>query len=125
MSLFILEEKNIPTFLKLLFITGLLAVSDFLKFDYGIYGVLTIILLYFTWQKKVSVLHFTLLTFLFYGVDYTHFNIEFHIQFFAILAPILLYFTPIQKYDFKINFWVKYGFYPVHLALLYGIFLLI
>ncbi len=118
-SLEIIENEKIKIYFKAVFISIMLYIAQILNFDYGIYWVLTIILFYFTWQKKITFLYFSILTILFYLVDYKNFDFQYHYQIFALFAVFLLYFTPIQKYDFKINFWIKYWFYPIHLALLY------
>lgn len=125
-SLSIIENNKLPSYLKVIAIFAIIFLSEYFHFDYGIYGILSVILLYFTWQKKImSVVFFALLTFLCYWIDYNTMDIYFHLQFYAILAPIILYFTPIQKYDFKINFYLKYWFYPGHLMILYLIYFFI
>lgn len=122
LCLWTLENKQFQWYLKILIIIGILWISEAFHFDYGMYGILTVILLYLSWQKKISVVYFSILTFLFYGITYNPFDIHFHLQFYAMLAPVILYFTPIQKYDFPLNFYFKYWFYPVHLLILYLIY---
>lgn len=121
-SLIILNEKKILYPYKVLFISLMLLISNYLSFDYWIYWILTIILIYLTWWKKISVLYFFILTFLFYCFEYTNLNIIFNIQIYAVFWLVLVYLTPIQKYDFKLNFYFKYWFYPIHLAILYMIY---
>lgn len=118
-SLEIIENQKIKIYLKIISIAIMLYIAQILNFDYWIYWILTIILFYFSWQKKITLLYFFILTILFYLVDYKNFDIVYHYQIYAVFAVVLLYFTPIQKYDFRINFWIKYWFYPAHLALLY------
>lgn len=137
LSLIIIDEKyekykNIKymsniifIFIKIILVSTLLYLSSYLKTDYDIFGILTIIILNIFWNKKVSVIYFSALTFLFYCIDYKSFNISFNIEMYAILAIILLYFTPILKYDFKINRTFKYLFYPVHFSLIYIVYLII
>lgn len=125
LSLLIIEEKNLKIYFKFFFISLLLFISNYFNFDYSIYWILTIILLYFTWDKKISIIYFFLLTILFYNIDFNNLKIVYNIQIYAIFALIILYLTPIRKYDFKLNFYFKYWFYPVHLSVLYLIHFLI
>lgn len=122
-AIFIIDYEKIKKVFKIIIIAILLAVAQYLNFDYWIYWILTIILIHLFWQQKKSIIFFTILTFLFYCIDYNTFTISYHIQLYAILSFFILYFTTIQKYDFKINFYFKYLFYPVHLAILYIIHL--
>lgn len=122
-SLMVFDQKKLHQWFQLLIVTGLLMMASYFRFDYGTYGVLTILLIDRFWQQKKSILFFAVLTFLYYCVDYTLLTFHFSIQMYAIFSFVLLYFTPIQQYDFKINRYVKYFFYPVHLALLYLIHL--
>lgn len=125
LSLLIIEEKNLKMYFKFFFISLLLFISNYLNFDYSIYWILTIILLYFTWEKKISILYFLFLTILFYNIDFNNLKAIYNIQIYAVFALIILYLTPIKKYDFKLNFYFKYWFYPVHLSILYLIHFLI
>lgn len=122
LSLWTIENKQIKWYFKIPVILAFLAISEIFHFDYGIYGILSIILFYFTWQKKLTLLYFFLLTFLFYDINYQNFTFHFHIQIWATLSIFILYFTPIQKYDFNMNYYIKYWFYPVHLMILYLIY---
>lgn len=119
LSLWTIENREIKWHFKIPIIVSFLAISEFFHFDYGMYGILTIILLYLTWQKKMTLFYFFVLTFLFYDVNYQNLTFHFHIQIWATLSIFILYFTPIQKYDFNMNYYIKYGFYPVHIMILY------
>lgn len=123
LSIFVIESDKIKNIPKILLIAFFLTFSYTFHFDYGIYGILTILLIHRFWQQKKSIVYFALLTFLFYCVDYNTLSFHYSYQLYAIFSFVILYFTPIQKYDFKLNYYVKYGFYPVHLALLYIIHL--
>ena len=122
LSLGTIENREIKRYFKISIIVSFLAISEFFHFDYGMYGILTIILLYLAWQKKMTLIYFFLLTFLFYDVNYQNLTLHFHIQIWATLSIFILYFTPIQKYDFNMNYYIKYWFYPVHLMILYIIY---
>lgn len=122
-SIGIIESEKVNKLAKIPIILVLLAISYRLNFDYNVYWILTIILLNQFWEQKKSVIYFFILTFLFYCVNFETHKIIFHPQIYSVFAIIILYFTPIRKYDFKINYYVKYLYYPVHLAVLYAIYL--
>lgn len=124
-SIFFIDQKDLNKFIRYLIIISLLLIAQFMNFDYGIYWILTIILIHLFWQQKKVIIFFSIITFLFYCIDLNTLTFRFSIQLYSILSFFLLYFTNIQKYDFKLNFYLKYGFYPIHLALLYLIKLLI
>jgi len=109
-----------------------------LHFDYGTYGVLTIFLLHIFWQQKWHTLtSFAILTGIFYYTDvpllwtyisqgdWTHLSNVFWLlprkveQWWSIFSIVLLYFLPLQKYDFRFPVWFRYGFYPGHMAILF------
>lgn len=119
-----IDSVKLKWYTKVWGVTWLLYLSYVFNFDYQMYGVLSIIVLYFGWQKKISILYFFILTILFYCINYREWIFHFSIQLYAVFSIMLLYLTPIQKYDFKINFYLKYWFYPIHLSILYIIFLL-
>jgi len=116
-SIYTIDENKIKLPFKIILISFLLYISQIFNFDYPIYWILTIILLHIFWEQKKSILAFSLLTILFYNIDYTNFSFVYSYQLYAILALVLIYFTPIQKYDFKLNFYFKYWFYPFLLKL--------
>lgn len=118
LTLVFYDIKNIPNYLKVIIIWFILWVWEYFNFEYWAYWILTILLIHIFWQQKKQIILFALLTFLFYFDK----NL---LQFFAILAFFVLHYTPIIKYDFKLNFYFKYLFYPVHFAILYLVFLLL
>lgn len=124
LSILVWEEQKIDRFLKVIMIAFLAIFASYFHFDYGAYGVLSVFGLHVFWQQKKSVLYFLWLTFLFYNIDYTLFKIEYHVQIFSAFAIGILYFTPLQQYDFRLNTWFKYLFYPVHFAVLLVIYYL-
>jgi hypothetical protein len=122
LSIWLYEEKKLDLILKILSIAFLIIFAQFAHFDYGAYGVLSVIVLHIFWEKYISIWIFALLTVLFYIIDYDTYQLTYHYQIFSALWVAILYLTPIIKYDFKINFYVKYLFYPVHFAILLLIF---
>jgi small-conductance mechanosensitive channel len=122
LSIWLLEEKKIDIFLRILGIGFLIIFAEFAHFDYGAYWVLSVLILHIFWERYKAIPVFALLTFLFYNLDYKAYEIVYHYQIFSVIWVAILYLTPIIKYDFKINFYVKYLFYPVHFALLLLIF---
>jgi len=115
-------------------------VSYGLNFDYGMYGVLVILLLHIFWQKPVaSLVSFSVITGILYYTNipllWTHImsgNIA-HIpnafwllsgkidQWWSIFALVILYLPILQKYDFRFPVWLRYGFYPGHMMILYSL----
>ena len=124
-AIFIWEAKNLFLYGKIIFIIFLLWFAEYFHFDYGAYGVGMVLLFHIFWQQKMTFIYFLIWTILFYHFDYRNFNFEYHYQIFAPISVIFLYFTSLQKYDFKLPFLVKYLFYPWHFALLIAIYLLI
>lgn len=124
-ALAIWDTKKLHLLLKISFISILCAIAWYFNFDYWAYGVLLILLFHIFWQQKMTLIYMLILTYAFYGTGILKNSFPFDVQMYALISVILLYFTPIQKYDFRLNFYFKYGFYPIHLFILYSIFLLL
>jgi hypothetical protein len=98
--------------LKWLIVLALLAIVHFFNFEYDIYGILTILIFYIAGDKSY-------LMFLQLAVTIASINIYgcYPIQVFSVLAcPLISY---LEEYDFKINRLLQYGFYPIHLTILW------
>lgn len=121
LSLYFIKNIYINKFVSYFIVLGLVSLSSILGFDYWAYWVLTIILFYLFNDKKVLILYFAILTFLFYWINYQNYTFHFSLQFYAIFSPIILLFTPITKLDFKLNRYFKYGFYPIHFVIIYAL----
>gem|GEM_PF-2016200 len=113
-------------------------ISYGLGFDYGTYGVFAIFLLHIFWQQAwQSFVAFALLTGVMYYTniplllkDIMSGNISqipgaFGLlpgkinQWPSIFVILLLYVPILQKYDFRFPMWLRYGFYPGHMMILF------
>ncbi|AIQ71629.1 TraX family protein [Paenibacillus graminis] len=99
-------------YLKWIAIILLLVIPDLLSFDYGSYGVFTILLLYLLRNKsELLLISYTLLTIL--SISMYHYEL---IQLYAIMAiPIIIF---LKNNHFNVNRFFNYSFYPAHLLLL-------
>ena len=106
-----LFEENKRLILGILLISLPLIHSSVLRFDYGLYGVLTILLfhVFYNDRKKVFI-GFTFLTLLYC------FDINFYLQMFAVLAVPLFYVD--WKREIRISKYAFYCFYPLHITVL-------
>lgn len=101
---------------KILGIGVLLFLAYFLKVEYGIYGVLMILFFYIFRNNPWLLIFQALLVFSYVLLDYARF-----LSIFALPAFFLAYYF--KKYDFRINRAVQYLFYPVHLLIIYLIYI--
>lgn len=120
-ALYFIKNIYINKFISYFIVIFLIFIASYLDFDYWAYWVLTIILFYLFNDKKIVILYFWILTFLFYTINYSNLTYHFSLQLYAIFSPIILYFTPITKYDFKLNRYFKYWFYPIHFLIIYAL----
>lgn len=109
-SIWIYENFR-PICLRWPVIAGLLIFSQVLNFNYGMYGVLTVLMFKIFSGKDILILVQAALTF----VSVVVFSME-PVQLVAALSPLLLLF--IENKDFRINKIIQYGFYPCHMVLL-------
>lgn len=89
------------------------ALSVFAPLEYGLYGVLMVVLFYFLRSKKLAnALALTLLTI-------GHFIVHgFIIQTFAIVGVVFALYYPFKNISFNLPRYFFYWFYPSHLAIL-------
>jgi len=92
-------------------IAGVLALVHVMNFEYGIYGVLTI-LAFYVFQDDSNLPAYQLLLTL-GGIRLYRLHM---IQLFSVVSSMLL--PALKKVDFKLNKLVQYGFYPLHIILL-------
>lgn len=107
----IIYHRNYSWWIRWLGIMVILVLAQLLRFEYGSYGVLTILFFSIFWGLD-SVIYYqaglTLVCVLLFRYD--------PIQLVAILAPILILY--IKQKDFKLPRVFQYSFYPVHMLLL-------
>jgi hypothetical protein len=104
-------STKMPAWLKWPCIIVLLIISHLGKFDYGIYGILTIFVFYVFRNNDYLALIQGALTL----TSVIIFKYE-AIQLFAALSPILIMF--LSSKDFRINRKLQYSFYPIHLTII-------
>lgn len=108
-ALKLLQAKNLLA--RIFGMAGLLALVHFLDFEYGIYGVLTILIFYFYRDDRNLPLYQGILTL--GGILVYRFH---EIQLFSVISSFLI--PAVRRNDYQLNRLVQYGFYPVHIVLL-------
>lgn len=106
-----LYESKINYFIKVPAILGLLIASHILFFEYGIYGIATVVVFHLFDGKYYLVFLqavVTVIGIMLYGY--------YPMQLISILSVGII--ALFEKYDFKINRVIQYGFYPAHIILL-------
>ncbi|HCS73516.1 MAG TPA: hypothetical protein DIW17_06545 [Clostridiales bacterium] len=91
---------------------GILAIVHFLEFEYGIYGVLTILIFHYCREDDKLPVYQGILTLA--GTLIYSFHV---IQLFSVVSSFIVLGG--KKDELRLNKWVQYGFYPVHIILLY------
>ncbi len=118
--LWILCHENIHNFLKVSAIGAIVFLSIFFKVEYDFYGIGFVLIFYFFQVNKKddlkTIISFILLHFIFYYFNpYTPL-----IQLYAFVSILLIMFF--AKYDkFRVNKYVHYVFYPLHILILFMI----
>ncbi len=119
--LLLTSTRNV--FLKAFGIIGILAIAYFGQFSYGVYGILTIIASFiFLKRRSTGLTALSILPFL--ETVRLFFMKIFFLQFFAIFSLIPIYFYNGERGK-KISRWWFYWFYPVHMLVLSGIFIIL
>ena len=109
----ILENNKMNKLTKFLLVLFLVIGSEYFKFDYGAYGVLSIVIFYNFRERKQKIFWL----FLFINIVYIYLDRVFLIQIFSLFSLFLIF-----KYNGKEGIKNKkffYFYYPVHILLLY------
>ncbi|MGI6238507.1 MAG: TraX family protein [Christensenellales bacterium] len=110
---------------KRLSITAVILLLTFLMdrhIDYGIRGVLLMLLLYLfvnVWYISLPVVALFMVSWALEGARFYVFGVHFGIQMFALLALPFIYIP--MRTGIKLHKWLFYAFYPAHLLLIYVI----
>jgi len=109
----VLDRKDFSESDKWWCMIGLMLLSVVIPMDYGIYGLLLILLYRYMKGWKLMGLHLMLegLFFLLAGRDYG-------IQFFSLVGTLLILYQHLFK-PIPLNRWIYRSFYPAHLLLLF------
>ena len=109
----ILENNKMNKLTKFLLVLFLVIGSEYFKFDYGAYGVLSIVIFYNFRERKQKIFWL----FLFINIVYIYLDRVFLIQIFSLFSLFLIF-----KYNGKEGIKNKkffYFYYPAHILLLY------
>lgn len=118
LSAIYLYDKGKEWWIKVFGILSILILGQWLNVEYGAYGILLILCFHIFRNNILLILFGSLLVF-----AQTLLNYDQILNLFAIIPLFLVYY--IKDINFKINKWVQYLFYPVHLLIIYLIFKLI
>ncbi|WP_430218265.1 TraX family protein [Paenibacillus humicus] len=99
--------------LKFSLIIILILIADYYTFEYGVYGLFTIFIFFVFKNQLRNLFLFQILNTIIGIFIYSFHSIQI-ISLTAILIIIIL-----RKMDFKVNRFVNYLFYPLHLSAMY------
>lgn len=125
LTIFVFDKLKKRYYLSIPIIAVLIYMGKYLNVDYSWYGVVTVFLFYLCRKHKfIRILSFLFLTFIFYYKRiFDYFSINNLILYLCVnISTIIMLF-----YNGKLGKKTKYfyyWFYPVHMALLYGISLI-
>ncbi len=98
---------------------ALIFLADFLRMDYGAYGLIIVLIFHvFSEEKNKMYVYLLILTLVYNSLDvlqYGAFNIRMYTQVLCVMALPLIYadFPPL-----RINKYISYLFYPVHIGII-------
>ena len=124
----ITQKKNVRKIFSFLIVAILAIIAEKVNMDYGYFGVLSIFIFYIFKNKIILLIpSFTTLTFLrYFSINNIIFSTNKLISFSCTLIPLILiclYNGKQGKRSNKLKYFF-YIFYPVHLLILYGIYLI-
>lgn len=103
--------------IQFIFIMLAAAINFILPFDYGIYGLFLFFIFYWFRDKKLNLIMFVMITFLYC------FTINCYLQMLSIIALLIIYYIPGVEEKFgkelRFNKYIYYIFYPGHIYLLF------
>jgi hypothetical protein len=116
-GLFVLRiyESSLQYYIKWPTIIVMVALAQIFRFEYGFYGILTILIFHCFWGKERVIYYqfvLTLVSILILRYD--------PMELIATFSPILiLLINLLIKKDIKLNKILRYGFYPIHLLIFF------
>ena len=120
-----LEKCNKRYAISILIIVFIIFLGNFLKVDYGWYGVACVVVLYgFRNDKFLRILAFAMLNLIYYFKRFTiNLSIENLLLYGFSTVPVILFLFYNGTLGHKTKY-LYYVFYPVHMLILYGISLI-
>ena len=118
LSVIYLYDKEKNWWVKVFGIISVLILGQWLNVEYGAYGILLILCFYIFRNNILLILVGSLLIFSQALLNYSQI-----LNLFAIIPLFLVYYAKDER--IKINRWIQYLFYPVHLLIIYIVFKLI
>ena len=118
LSVIYLYDKGKNWWVKVFGIILILFLGEWLQVEYGAYGILLILCFYIFRNNILLILVGSLLIFSQALLNYSQI-----LNLFAIIPLFLVYYAKDER--IKINRWIQYLFYPVHLLIIYIVFKLI
>ena len=123
MILIILIDKQKNEYIKLLIAIVGIVFSILVPIDYGVYGIVLIIIMYYTRKTRLFDLGFFIINMIYYGNKTVETNYDYK-QLVPYMIGTYLTYIFLKLYNGKLRKKVKflYLFYPIHLVILFLIY---
>ena len=123
MILIILIDKQKNEYIKLLIAIVGIVFSILVPIDYGVYGIVLIIIMYYTRKTRLFDLGFFIINMIYYGNKTVETNYDYK-QLVPYMIGTYLTYIFLKLYNGKLGKKVKflYLFYPIHLVILFLIY---